>query len=258
MYIDDDIHLNHENNTITLNDFPSHIVHLGNQVEHDRWCRLIQDESDWSGFTHMEKSLLMLISYLIEKKINGNNIIEPSQTYNLYLKGMNVPQRHKFYQSFPNLNIKYNKIRFFNQCFIQIQISHDFFNVPSYNYMFETIRDTNRYRFIQENHLREYYQEEEIVGRLYGSFDTRISTLMNKSPLAYGRFYKMISYWSNEYNRNVRRLIDVQPQICTTAASTRYNNKHVQRTLSDSIFDIKDKMTDLEFKFIMDTLAKIQ
>lgn len=260
MYFDDDIHWNDETNTITVNNFPSHVVHFGDEIGHNQWRDLIQDEyeSDWSGFTYMEKSLLMLISYLIDKQINGRNIMVPFFHYKLYLKGMNVSQRHQFYQSFPNVNIKYNKIRFFNQCFIQIEIGSDFFNVPSYNYMFETRRDTNRYSFIPENVLQEYYQEEERLGRFNRSFVTSISTLMNKSPLTYARFYKMINYWKNEYNRSVRRLIDVQPQVYTSSLSTRSNNKHVQRTLSDSIFDIKDKITDSEFKFIMDTLAKIQ
>lgn len=241
----------------------------------DQWDALVDNTDDiFCGFSYVDKTIATII----------NNHVGRADRVRII--GLNNNQRHKFYKGL-SLDIHFTKDRQVpnllpNQCDIIIHLTsteHPLWTIPSYSeynrkYCHPEILDDPS---APEN-PRTFYHRIDLIAGAY----TIHSELRNVVTLEeYIRFEKLSRWYWIIHRENVNQLHLRQAQIASqrraprfTQADLRWAEQHTQRIysderrnssstnrnvrlqLSDMIFDIKDKISDAEFKVIMDKMLE--
>lgn len=229
----------------------------------NQWDALVDNTDDiFCGFSYVDKTIATII----------NNHVGRADRVRII--GLNNNQRHKFYKGL-SLDIHFTKDRQVpnllpNQCDIIIHLTsteHPLWTIPSYSeynrlYCHPEILDDPS---APEN-PRTFYHRVDLIAGAY----TLHSELRNVVTLEeYIRFEKLSRwYWIirrehvNQLNRRRvtgRWLHPHNPAQIAYQASLRspsQKNKNIRLELSDMIFDIKDKISDAEFKVIMDKMLE--
>jgi hypothetical protein len=229
----------------------------------NQWDALVDNTDDiFCGFSYVDKTIATII----------NNHVGRADRVRII--GLDNNQRHKFYKGL-SLEIHFTKDRQVpnllpNQCDIIIHLTsteHPLWTIPSYSeynrlYCHPEVLDDSS---APENPRTFYHRIDLTPGSL-----TYSSQLRNVVTLEeYIRFEKLSRwYWAirrEHVNRLNRRRVTGHwlhprnPAQIAYQASLRppsQKNKNIRLELSDMIFDIKDKISDAEFKTIMDKMVE--
>lgn len=273
-------------NKIYVNDFPAYFTGtfpaLENEEQITFWGAPIQDENSlWNGFTYAEKTFLLLIDECIHTRSEDGSFLLNYTNYSyMHITGLSPNQRHNFYKSFPNIYPDFSKSRGpGSDCDIVIKLNRQFFTITSYRKLMEIRNSLGRYGRIPIEIVREFYENEERNQRLVNSLVTTADNILCSNPITYALYKKMLNYnhpiprISNNNLNNVHNVHIFQqgpfgrlsvnyntpaPTIRNTEPKFVNQNKKIQLELADIIFDIKDSMTDIQYKYLMETLAKIK
>lgn len=199
-------------------------------------CRnIVQDSS----------SIFYTFSYLIQHLFSLINSVTPLfQTF--IIKGLTVSQRRHFYIELSKIGINFTKTRYFdnnnNNC-TDIQISIDGWSVPDY-------------RITPE--LAIYQHRINIFNIFYSSIDTSfIRTAPNGNIIVslenFLKFKRIFTEAVSSYN--MYRYNNYYNNIIYT--SNQLSNNNIKHQLADLIFDIKDNLSDLMYKEILEKIALI-
>lgn len=224
----------------------------------NQWDALVDNTDDiFCGFSYVDRTIATII----------NNHV--GRADNVCIKGLNNYQRHKFYKGL-SLDIHFTKNRQVpNQCDIIIHLTsteHPLWTIPSYSeynslYCHPEILDDPS---APENPRTFYHSINLTPGSLTDSSQLRNVVTLQE----YIRFEKLSRwYWIIQRqhvhilnNRNWR--LPHHPHHTTQITyqarlrSPMVNNRNIRLELSDMIFDIKDKISDAEFKVIMDKMLE--
>ena len=248
---------------VDVNDFAAVIGQDINQ-----WDALVDNTDDiFCGFSYVDRTIATII----------NNHVGRADRVRII--GLDNNQRHKFYKGL-SLDIHFTKERVHRMfeppgtphcgCNIIIHLTsteHPLWTIPSYSeynrkYCHPEILDDPS---APEN-PRTFYHRIDLIAGAY----TIHSELRNVVTLEeYIRFEKLSRwYWIirrehvNQLNRRRvpgHRLHPHNPAHIAYQASLRppsQKNKNIRLELSDMVFDIKDKISDAEFKVIMDKMLE--
>lgn len=259
-------------NKIFVSDFPAYFTSTfptpTGREPVTYWGAPIQDEnSPWKGFTYAEKTFLLLIDECIHTRSeDGSFLLNYTNFSYMHITGLTPYQRHNFYKSFPNIYPDFSKSRGLgSDCDIVIKLNRQFFNITSYRKLMEISGVLGRYNVLSREVVREFYENEERNGRLVNSLVTTADNILCSNPITYALYKRMIN------NRNItisRTSVVFSPNSwlhpTNIHTSIKHNvraenqNKKIQLELADIIFDVKDSITDNQYKTLMETLAKIK
>jgi hypothetical protein len=224
------------------------------------WDALITNtDNPFYDFTFVDQTISTII----------NNHI--GRTDCVVITGLNSNQRHAFYKGL-TLDIPYSKNRINNDvCNINIHLTSTYsplWTIPSFSeynltYCISDILDDP---FAPEN-FRTFYHDINIPN------EHITTTSTNRIPVNLSQYirFKRISRWY-ECKRRISQITAsrtplLTPENVIQGASALYNNRSrtthsnknrtVRLELSDMVFDIKDKITDSDFKSIMDKLQEL-
>lgn len=270
-------------NKIFVSDFPTYFTSTfptpTGREPVTYWNELIQDEGClWNGITYVEKTLLLLIDECIHTRSeDGSFLLNYTNFSYMHITGLTPYQRHNFYKSFPNICLDFSKSRRMGtDCDIVIKLNRQFFTITSYRKLMEIRNSLGRYGHIPIEIVREFYENEERNQRLVNSLVTTADNILCSNPITYALYKKMLNYnppiprISNNNLNNVhifqqgpfgRLSVNYNtpaPTIRNTEHKFVNQNKKIQLELADIIFDVKDSMTDNQYKTLMETLAKIK
>ena len=220
-----------------------------------QWDALVDNTDDiFCDFSYVDRTIATII----------NNHV--GRTDNVCIKGLNNYQRHKFYKGL-SLDIHFTKERQVpNQCDIIIHLTsteQPLWTIPSYSeynrlYCHPEILDDPS---APEN-PRTFYQRINLTpGALTESSQLRIVVTLQD----YIRFEKLSRWYWIIRRQHVHILNNrnwLHPHHTTQITyqarlrSPMVNNRNIRLELSDMIFDIKDKISDAEFKVIMDKMLE--
>lgn len=266
---------------VDVNDFAAVIDHLTDSAAQG-WDALVDNTDDiFCGFSYVDKTIATII----------NNHVGRADRVRII--GLDNNQRHKFYKGL-SLDIHFTKERVHRMfeppgtphcgCNIIIHLNsteYPLWTIPSYSeynrkYCHPEILDDPS---APEN-PRTFYHRIDLIAGAY----TIHSELRNVVTLEeYIRFEKLSRwYWIirrehvNQLNQQQRihtaQISSQRPTPNFTQADVRQayrtriysderrnansNNRNVRLQLSDMVFDIKDKISDAEFKVIMDKMLE--
>ena len=242
---------------VDVNDFATVIGQDINQ-----WDTLVDNTDDiFCGFSYVDRTIATII----------NNHVGHADRVRII--GLDNNQRHKFYKGL-SLDIHFTKERVHRMfeppgtphcgCNIIIHLNsteYPLWTIPSYSeynrkYCHPEILDDPS---APEN-PRTFYHRIDLIAGAY----TIHSELRNVVTLEeYIRFEKLSRwYWIirrehvNQLNRRPIYTADAQIAYQASLRSPSQKNKNTRLELSDMIFDIKDKISDAEFKVIMDKMLE--
>ena len=246
---------------VDVNDFAAVIDHLTDSAAQG-WDALVDNTDDiFCGFSYVDKTIATII----------NNHVGRADRVRII--GLDNNQRHKFYKGL-SLDIHFTKERVHRMfeppgtphcgCNIIIHLNsteYPLWTIPSYSeynrkYCHPEILDDPS---APEN-PRTFYHRIDLIAGAY----TIHSELRNVVTLEeYIRFEKLSRwYWIirrehvNQLNRRPIYTADAQIAYQASLRSPSQKNKNTRLELSDMIFDIKDKISDAEFKVIMDKMLE--
>jgi len=205
----------------------------------EQYTNIYGNVHNWRDLILDSSSIFYKCSYLIREicsiidiryVINNDTII--------IFNNLTSIQRKDFYNELTDFGIKFNKSRYFNfdgSIITQLRI-------PTYNIW--CIAD---YRFFPSR-----------IYNLYPSqFDSLYNSLSNTNPV-FGEFINVFMIDYIKFRRILKNAtISYYTNNNHNLINSNSNNIQIKYQLSDIIFDIKENLTDVVYKDIMEKISKI-